>query len=181
MRRASGRAIERRLLAFDPQTAEVTLSHQWAQAGGAISMPLEVAAGRFFVSASGDVGAAVLEVTETEQEIALVQYEQAIQAAFREVADTLAVQGTVDEQLAAQQSLVRATAETYRRLLELADTISDACQAVVVDATFLERGQRRRFRELARTRGQTIVTVTHDSEFAGKCDRIVELSDGRVV
>ena len=36
-------------------------------------------------------------------------------------------------------------------------------------------------RELARTRGQTIVTVTHDSEFAGKCDRIVELSDGRVV
>ena len=47
----------------------------------------------------------------------------------------------------------RATAETYRRLLELADTISDACQAVVVDATFLERGQRRRFRELARTRG----------------------------
>lgn len=35
--------------------------------------------------------------------------------------------------------------------------------------------------ELARIRGQTIVTVTHDSEFAGKCDRIVELSDGRIV
>jgi predicted kinase len=47
----------------------------------------------------------------------------------------------------------RATTDTYRRLLELADTISDACQAVVVDATFLEREQRRRFRELARTRG----------------------------
>jgi multidrug efflux system outer membrane protein len=55
-----------------------------------------------------------LDVTQAEQEIALVQYEQAIQTAFREVADTLAVQGTVDEQLAAQQSLVRATAETYR-------------------------------------------------------------------
>jgi len=55
-----------------------------------------------------------LDVTKAEQEIALVQYEQAIQTAFREIADTLAVQGTVDEQLAAQQSLVRATAETYR-------------------------------------------------------------------
>ncbi len=38
----------------------------------------------------------------------------------------------------------QATADTYRRLLELADNISDACQAVVVDATFLEREQRRR-------------------------------------
>jgi outer membrane protein, multidrug efflux system len=55
-----------------------------------------------------------LEVTKAEQEIALAQYEKAIQTAFKEVADTLAVQGTVDEQLAAQQSLVRATAETYR-------------------------------------------------------------------
>lgn len=55
-----------------------------------------------------------LAVTTAEQEIALAQYEQAIQAAFREVADSLAVQGMVDEQLAAQQSLVRATAETYR-------------------------------------------------------------------
>lgn len=55
-----------------------------------------------------------LDVTQAEQEIAVVQYESAIQTAFREVADTLAVRGTVDEQLAAQQSLVRATAETYR-------------------------------------------------------------------
>jgi aminoglycoside phosphotransferase family enzyme/predicted kinase len=45
------------------------------------------------------------------------------------------------------------TADTYRRLLKLADNISDACQAVVVDATFLERAQRRRFRDLARARG----------------------------
>ena len=32
----------------------------------------------------------------------------------REVADALAVRGTVEEQLSAQQSLVSATAETYR-------------------------------------------------------------------
>ena len=55
-----------------------------------------------------------LDVTKAEKEIALARYEQAIQAAFREVADTLAVQGTVDEQLAAQQSLVRANTATYR-------------------------------------------------------------------
>ena len=55
-----------------------------------------------------------LDVTKADQEIALAQYEKAIQVAFRDVADTLAVRGTVDEQLAAQQSLVRATSETYR-------------------------------------------------------------------
>ena len=55
-----------------------------------------------------------LDVTKAEQKIALAQYEKTIQIAFKEVADTLAVQGTVDDQLAAQQSLVRATAETYR-------------------------------------------------------------------
>ena len=49
-----------------------------------------------------------------EQEIALAQYEKSIQTAFREVADALAARGTLDEQLAAQQSLVDAVAEAYR-------------------------------------------------------------------
>jgi outer membrane protein, multidrug efflux system len=55
-----------------------------------------------------------LEAVKVEQEIALAQYEKAIQAAFREVADALAVRGTVDQQLAAQESLVNAYAQTYR-------------------------------------------------------------------
>ncbi len=54
------------------------------------------------------------DATKVEREIALAQYEKAIQTAFREVADALAVQGTVEEQLSAQQSLVNAVAETYR-------------------------------------------------------------------
>ncbi|MEO1054492.1 MAG: ABC transporter ATP-binding protein [Bacteroidota bacterium] len=37
------------------------------------------------------------------------------------------------------------------------------------------------FRQLAKDRGQTIIAVTHDDEFAGKSDRILELSDGRMV
>jgi len=54
------------------------------------------------------------DVTKVEKEITLAQYEKAIQTAFREVADALAVRGTVDQQIAAQQSLVDAVAETYR-------------------------------------------------------------------
>ena len=55
-----------------------------------------------------------LRVTKVDREKALAQYEKSIQAAFREVADALAVKGTVEDQLAAQQSLVNAFAETYR-------------------------------------------------------------------
>jgi multidrug efflux system outer membrane protein len=55
-----------------------------------------------------------LKVTKVQREIAVTQYEQAIQNAFREVADALAVQGTVGQQVSAQESLVNAVAETYR-------------------------------------------------------------------
>ena len=54
------------------------------------------------------------DLTKVEKEIVLARYEKAIQNAFREVADGLALRGTVDQQLAAQQSLVDAVAETYR-------------------------------------------------------------------
>jgi len=37
------------------------------------------------------------------------------------------------------------------------------------------------FRQLAKERGQTIIAVTHDDEFAANCDRILELSDGLIV
>lgn len=57
---------------------------------------------------------AALRVSETKREIILTQYEITIQSAFREVADALAVQGTIDEQVAAQHSLVTAVADTYR-------------------------------------------------------------------
>jgi len=55
-----------------------------------------------------------LKVTEVEKQSAIAQYEKAIQTAFREVADALAVRGTVAQQISAQESLVRAVAETYR-------------------------------------------------------------------
>jgi multidrug efflux system outer membrane protein len=51
---------------------------------------------------------------KVEREIALAQYERAIQTAFKETADALAKKGTVGDQLAAQESLVQATTDTYR-------------------------------------------------------------------
>ncbi len=54
------------------------------------------------------------DVTKVDREISVAQYEKVIQTAFREVADALAVRGTVNQQIAAQQSLVDAVAETYR-------------------------------------------------------------------
>ena len=57
---------------------------------------------------------AALRVSKAERKIVLTQYERTIQAAFREVADTLAVKGTVGDQVSAQQSLVGAVAKTYR-------------------------------------------------------------------
>lgn len=55
-----------------------------------------------------------LKAIKAERNIAVAQYEKAIQTAFREVADALAVRGTVEDQLSAQQSLVEAASVTYR-------------------------------------------------------------------
>ena len=55
-----------------------------------------------------------LQVAEVEREMMVAQYEQAIQTAFREVADALALRATIDEQLAAQRSLTDATEVTYQ-------------------------------------------------------------------
>ncbi len=55
------------------------------------------------------------DAANIERKIALTQYEKAIQTAFKEVADALAVNGTVGEQLSAQQSLVNAVEIIYSR------------------------------------------------------------------
>ena len=37
------------------------------------------------------------------------------------------------------------------------------------------------FRQLSEERGQTIIAVTHDDDFAANCDRIIEMADGHVL
>lgn len=55
-----------------------------------------------------------VQAAELERDIRAAQYEGAIQRAFREVADALALRATLAEQLAAQQALVDATAASHR-------------------------------------------------------------------
>ncbi len=55
------------------------------------------------------------DAARIESEIALTAYQKAIQVAFREVADALAVNGTVGDQLSAQESLVNAVEIIYSR------------------------------------------------------------------
>jgi outer membrane protein, multidrug efflux system len=62
----------------------------------------------------GGSNTANLKVAQANRGIFLAQYEKAIQSAFREVADALADHGTLDEQVAAQQSLVDATALSFK-------------------------------------------------------------------
>ena len=55
-----------------------------------------------------------LDVAKVNRDIAIAQYEKAIQTAFREVADALAGRATLGEQLRAQAAQTNALAITYR-------------------------------------------------------------------
>ncbi len=57
---------------------------------------------------------AALASAVANRDIAVAQYEKAIQTAFREVSDALAARGTYGGQLQAQRALVNATRDAYR-------------------------------------------------------------------
>lgn len=61
----------------------------------------------------GSGNRANVDFTEAQRDFFLARYEEAIQAAFRDVADALARAGTIDEQLEAQQALVAAAERSY--------------------------------------------------------------------
>lgn len=82
-----------------------------------------------------------LKASKVQQQLAVTQYERAIQNAFREVADALAARGTVDEQLAAQQSLVNALAETHRLSLSRYEKGLDSYLGVLDAQRFLFAAQ----------------------------------------
>lgn len=56
---------------------------------------------------------ATLQVSEADRKIAVAQYEKTIQAAFREVADTLVQRQHIGEQMAAESALLKSTTTTY--------------------------------------------------------------------
>lgn len=63
---------------------------------------------------SGGANFAALDLANVRKRIEIARYEQAIQAAFRDVADALVARETFREQLAAQEALTRATESSYR-------------------------------------------------------------------
>ncbi|MDX9698852.1 MAG: efflux transporter outer membrane subunit [Rhodocyclaceae bacterium] len=58
--------------------------------------------------------AAGLEVAEVQRDIAVAQYEQGIQSAFREVADALALRASLAEQLSVRTRLLEVATEHHR-------------------------------------------------------------------
>ena len=54
-----------------------------------------------------------LSLARTNQQIAIAQYEKAIQTSFKEVSDALALTATLNRQRAAQEALVAATGRAY--------------------------------------------------------------------
>ena len=75
---------------------------------------------------AGGQNLADLRYAEAERDAAVAQYEKAVQTAFREVADALAQRGTIDQQLAAQQALVDAAADSLRLSQALYERGSDS-------------------------------------------------------
>ncbi|MRW89250.1 efflux transporter outer membrane subunit [Duganella sp. FT80W] len=61
----------------------------------------------------GGVNNANLSIAKTNRDIAVAQYEKAVQTAFQEVADALATRGTVEQRLSSQQALVQASEKSY--------------------------------------------------------------------
>lgn len=73
------------------------------QAAGAATLPL----------LAGGANVAGLAEAKGERNLAVAQYQKAIQTAFREVADALARRGTIKDQLAAQTALEAAANQSY--------------------------------------------------------------------
>ncbi|MYN03923.1 efflux transporter outer membrane subunit [Pseudoduganella sp. DS3] len=63
---------------------------------------------------AGGANRANLDMAKSDRDIAVARYEKSIQSAFREVADALALNGTLDERLAAQAALSTAAQKSFR-------------------------------------------------------------------
>jgi multidrug efflux system outer membrane protein len=74
-----------------------------------------------------------LDLTQVRNNIAVADYEKAIQVAFREVSDALVARGTLDEEIDAQRALQEAQAERLR-LEELRYKSGVASSLNVLDA-----------------------------------------------
>jgi multidrug efflux system outer membrane protein len=99
----------------------ISLTGAYGSAGASFSRLFQPGSGQWSFAPSitipvfsGGTNQANLDYARLQQRIEVATYEKAIQTAFREVADALAARGTYGDQLAAQQALADAYADSYR-------------------------------------------------------------------
>src|SRR6185437_9293057 len=68
---------------------------------------------------AGGANVANLDLTRVEKNVAIAQYQKAIQTAFEDVANALAARGTFDQQIVAEERLVDAANTAYQLSLQL--------------------------------------------------------------
>ncbi len=98
----------------------ITLTASAGTASGELSGLFKAGSGAWAFAPSvslplfdGGANRANLDAAKVSERIEVANYQKAIQTAFKEVADALATRGTIDERLAAQQSLTDAYQATY--------------------------------------------------------------------
>jgi len=91
-------------------TASTQLSGLFQQGSSAWTFSPQISLPIF----TGGANVASLDLAKVQKNILVVQYEEAIQTGFREVADALAGRATLDSQVAADTVLVRASSESFR-------------------------------------------------------------------
>jgi multidrug efflux system outer membrane protein len=115
--RASNASIGAARAAFFPRialtaaagSASLTLSDLFSSGSGTWTFVPTVSVPIFNAGALR----ANLDVARLQRDIDVARYERSIQTAFREVADALAQRATLGEQLAAQQALIGANADSF--------------------------------------------------------------------
>lgn len=118
-------------------TMSSELSGLFASGSGTWTFVPQIAAPLF----AGGFNKANLDSAKVDREIAVAQYEKAIQSAFAEMTSGLALRGTLVVQREAQQALVDALAETYRLAEARYKAGIDSYLAVLVAQRSLFAGQ----------------------------------------
>jgi multidrug efflux system outer membrane protein len=107
---------------------------------------------------AGGANVASLDLAKVQKNVLVVQYEQAIQNGFREVADSLAGRATLDSQIAADQNLVDATNESFR-LANMRFTGGVDNYLAVLDSQRLLYGAQQSLIDVKLARLQNLVTL----------------------
>jgi multidrug efflux system outer membrane protein len=114
------------------------LSNLFQSGTGAWSYSAQIAQPIF----AGGALKANLKGAKIDRDIAVAEYEKAIQTAFRETGDALALRSTLVDQLDAQQSLVNALDKSYRLSEALFKEGIDSYLGVLVNQRSLYLAQR---------------------------------------